>query len=80
MSFYLVLPDTLNFSQDTSTVSGHKYLSLVLHCVIQQETIKKVGRIYLLDIVETPWFRFQNGSMMKHFVKGNSKEDYIKLK
>lgn len=33
----------------------------------------------LLYIVKTSRFRFQYGSMMKHFIKSNSKEDDIKL-
>lgn len=34
---------------------------------------------HLLDIVKTAGFRFQYGSMMKHFIESNPKEDYIKL-
>lgn len=34
---------------------------------------------HLLDIVKTSRFRFQYGSMMKHFIESDPKEDDIKL-
>lgn len=40
---------------------------------------KKKKHNHLLDIVKTSRFRFQYGSMMKHFIESNPKEDYIKL-
>lgn len=34
----------------------------------------------LLDVVQTPGVRFEDGCMMEHLVKGDAEEDYIQLK
>lgn len=47
---------------------------------INSKRQKQAEKNHLLDIVKTSRFRFQYGSMMKHFIESNPKEDDIKLK